>query len=97
MQYNKIDELLRGGQDEWQAVRAVSELWQVPAIVRLFQLSSEGGWEKLHLYFYIDILAFSAILKVIELGVGSTLATYRHEVGSIRLGEASRESCLASA
>ncbi len=61
MQYNKVDGLLRGGQDERQVVRAVSESWQFPAIVRLFQLSSEGGWEKLHLYFYINLWASSAL------------------------------------
>ncbi len=77
MQYNTIDGLLRGGQDERQVVGAVSELWQFPSIVRLFHLSSEGGWEKLHLYFYIDLWAFSALplrlanWEVLELGVGS--------------------------
>ncbi len=97
MQYNKIDGLLRGGQDERQIVRAVSELWQFPAIVRLLQLSSESGWEKLHLCFYIDFLSFFALLlrmaneEVVELGVGSTLITNYHEVASIPLGEFSRE------
>ncbi len=61
MQYNKIDGLLRGGQDERQVVRAVSELWQFPAIVRLFHLSSEGGCEKLNLCIYIDFLAFGQL------------------------------------